>query len=253
MALTPWEAVPLAWLVWFVLAALRIAPLTIVLPVMGGRNIPSQARLPILAVLTATALPSLAQASPTTVGTWVLIVVASARELAIGWALALVIGTRLSSRLNKADACWTGCVARVSPIRARLSNLTRLGFGVVFLAAGGRGAVVGVVFDSFVTWPMRADATLSLDRSADGVARWSANALQATLALFGAAFLAFALIELVLAFAARVSPPLAQSHIALPTRAVAPLVFLAITVGAWTGAARDLAAQALAAARALGP
>ena len=247
-----WEAAVIASIVWFALAMLRVAPVVVTLPVFGARLIPSQVQIPLLIVLTAGALPAYGVgATPApALGLWV--VAAAMRELTFGLVLALIVGAPFFA-LDQGGRLLDGMRGVDLSEPSPLSRLARMTFGVVFLAAGGLRAVMRLVAESFTSWPVRADATLVLAHPVDVAARWSAMALEATITLFGAALLAMALLEIALAFAARVSPPLGRSHIALPLRAVAPLVLVALTVAAWTGAARDFATSALAAARGFAP
>src|SRR4029077_6843894 len=94
-------------------------------------------------------------------------------------------------------------------------------------------------------------APIPTSRLVDVAARWTAESLAAGLTLVSAGLLALVPLEIVLAFAPRLAPPLAQSQAALPARALAPLAALAITVAVWTGAAGDLARSAILAATAL--
>ena len=247
----------IAMLARIALAALRLTPLTLVLPFLGGRNLPTQARVPMLFVLAIGAMPALLSAPPAIALTpWILI--AALREITLGITLALVLaapffaleqGGRMLDAVrgaNVAEVIAPDTGARSSP----LSELLRWSFGVVFLAAGGLRAILGVIAASFDALPPDASArgSFSTGRFVEIAARWTANALGASVTLVAAGLLALVAIEVVFAVAARMSPPLAQSNLALPVRVLVPLGALAVTVGLWTGAARDFAASAVRAA-----
>jgi type III secretory pathway component EscT len=250
----------LGLVVRLVLVSLRIVPLTLTLPFLGGQALPAQARLPVLLALAVGAAPAVLDAAPVTLDLATLLL-AVAREVTVGVVLALVVGTPFfalehGGRLldaargaNVAEVIAPETGARTSP----LAELMRWTFAVVFLAAGGLRAVVRVVASSFAAVPPDPAARLPLATAqlVDVAARWTADALAAGLTLVGAGLLALVAAEAALGMALRLSPPLAQSNIALPVRALAPLAALAVTVVVWTGAARDLARDALGAASAL--
>jgi type III secretory pathway component EscT len=250
----------LALVVRLALVSLRLMPLTLTLPIFGGQTLPAQARVPVLFALAVGAMPSLlegAEPTPLTVA----ILFAVLRELALGLSIALVIGVPFfaleqGGRLldaargaNVAEVISPETGARTSP----LSELMRWTFGVVFLASGGLRAIVRVVAGSLAAVPPDPSPRAPLDTRAllEAVARWSAEALAASVTLVGAGLLALVAAEVVLGLAARLSPPLAQSNATLPVRALVPLGALAVSVGLWTEAARDLAHSALTAAAAL--
>ena len=242
------------------LASLRLVPLTLVLPFLGGRTLPTQSRVPVLVVLVIGTLPTVfAPVAPAPIT--LAILVAAAREVTIGIVLAMLLGAPFfaleqGGRLldtargaNAAEVIAPDSGARTSP----LSELLRWTFGVMFLASGGFRAVLRVVAHSFVTFPSdpAARAPFNSGLFVERCARWSADSLAAGLTLVSAGLFALLAVELVFAIAARTSPPIAQSQLALPVRALVPLAALTLTVSLWTGAAREFAANALSASAAL--
>ena len=236
------------------LAALRLVPLTLTLPFLGGRTLPTQARVPILVVLAIGAMPTVF-APITPVALSADIVLAAGREISIGVVLALFLGAPFfaleqGGRLldtargaNAAEVIAPDSGARTSP----LSELLRWSFGVTFLAAGGFRAVIRVVAASFAAFPPEPHyvATLDIARLVERCARFTADTLAASVALVSAGLFALLAVELVFAIAARSSPPVAQSQLALPFRALAPLAALAVSVALFTGAAREFAGSAI--------
>lgn len=249
-----------ALLVHAVLVALRLFPATLALPFFGGRSLPAQSRVPVLLVLALGVMPSLFNV-PANVSLTPWIAVAAARELAVGTALALVLGApffALEQGGRVLDAARGANAAEViapdSGVRSSpLSELARWTFGVIFLAAGGLRATLRVVAGSFELLPLDPSGRASLDtaRLLEGAARWSAVALSSSVTLLSSGLMALAAAETALGIAGRLSPPIAQSNAALPLRALLPLAALALTVGLWTGAAQELARSALSAAGAL--
>lgn len=235
-----------------VLAMLRLFPLTLLLPVLSPRTVPAAGRLPLLAVLAVGVAPGvLDPASPrVALDPWLLVL--GLRELALGVTLGLTLaapffalehGGRLvdlARGANAAELTSPDSGARSSP----LAELLRWGFTVVFLSAGGLRALLRCVGESFLLWPLGARAwpTASLVELA---ARWTQVSLEAALGLVSAALLSLLGVEATFALASRVSPPLAQSQLAVPVRALVPLAMLALSVGLWTGAAQELAAHAI--------
>ncbi len=252
------------WVAWVAQAALvvvRLTPATLMLPYFGGRNLPNQARIPLLLALAVGTMPSLIAFAPVRPVT-AFYVLAIAREIAIGTTFALVLAVPLfalehgghlldaARGANVAEVIAPDSGARSSP----LAELLRWTFAVVFLGAGGLRAIVRVFAVSLETWPPTLDprSMPALGALTDAAARWTAVSLGASLVLVSAGLLALVAAEIALGIASRVSPPLAQSQLALPIRALAPLALLALTVGVWTGAARDLARLTIDAAQTLG-
>lgn len=236
------------------LASLRLFPLTLALPFLGGRALPAQSRIPVLFVLAIGALPAVfSPVAPAPLGAG--LVLAASREASLGIALALVLGTPFfalenGGRLldtargaNAAEVTAPDTGARTSP----LAELLRWTFGVVFLAAGGFRAVVRVVAMSFAAFPPDTviHTPLDMPRIVEVTARLTADSLAAGVTLIAAGLFALFAVELVFAIAARASPPIAQGQLALPVRALVPLAVLAMAVSLWTDGARELAGGAL--------
>lgn len=242
------------------LVVLRLTPLTLALPFLGGRALPFSSRVPVLVALAVGAMPSLLDVPrPATLGPTILLAVI--REISIGMVLALIVaaplfaleqGGRLLDAVrgaNVAEVIAPDTGARSSP----LSELLRWTFAVVFLTAGGFRGIVRVVASSLAVVPPDPDARSLLDTAhfVDVAARWTADALGASLTLVGSGLLALVAAEVAFGLVSRWSPPIAQSNLVLPVRVLLPLAGLALTVGVWTGAAQNFASHALDAAGAL--
>jgi len=243
-----------------VLATLRLVPATMMLPIFGGRAMPTTAKTPILAVLALGAAPSLLdQRAPAALRA--ALVLAALRELWLGIMLALVLATpffavehagRLldqtrgasSSELSSADGMGRG---------TPLSELFRWSFGAAFVASGGLRALIACVAQSFARYPVDVapSALPPLDAMVFTATRWAADSLSAGLALAGSGLLALFAAEASIAVASRVAPPIAQSNIAAPSRAIVALFVVALMVHAMSDAGLSLARSAVEAARAL--
>jgi type III secretory pathway component EscT len=250
-----------ALLVPLSLATLRLAPATIMLPLFGGRALPTSARAPILAVLALGAAPQLLDARAPSVITAGL-ALAALRELWLGLLLALVLATpffaleyagRLidqarggsSSELQSADGQTRG---------TPLSELLRWSWGAAFVASGGLRAVILAVSASFARWPVEPSIheLPALRVPLDTAVRWTAESLSAGLSLGAAGLLALVAAEATVAVASRVAPALAQSGIAVPARTLAALGALALALHALSDAGLALARRAFEAASAGG-
>jgi len=243
------------------LATLRLAPLGMALPVFASRMLPTVARVPVLAVLAIGCAPAILYAPVEALGAQFL-VVAALREIALGVVLALVIATPFfaleqGGRLldtargaNIAEVIAPDTGERASP----LSELLRWTYAAVFLGSGGLRATMRVFAASYETVPPTARIATWLDTRmlADTAARWSADALAASVTLVSAGLLATVVTEFVLAVALRQLPSAIQGAVALPVRALVPLAALAVSVGIWTGATQELARRAFDAAGHIG-
>lgn len=242
------------------LATLRLVPATMMLPLLGGRVMPTSAKTPILAVLALGAAPSLLdQRAPAALRAT--LVLAVLRELWLGIMLALVLSMpffavehagRLLDQTRGASTSELTApdgMGRGTP----LSELFRWSFGTVFVASGGLRALIACVAQSFVRYPVDVSpsAIAPLDGMVFTATRWAADSLSAGLALAGSGLLALFAAEASLAVAARVAPPVAQSNMAAPTRAIVVLFVLALTVHVMSDAGLSLARSALEAAHAL--
>ena len=243
-----------------VLATLRLLPVTMTLPLFGGRAMPTTAKTPILAVLALGAAPSIIdQRGPAALTA--ALVLAALRELWLGILLSLVVSAPFfavehAGRVldqargsSSSDLASPDGMGRGTP----LSELFRWSFGAAFVASGGLRALIECVAHSFVRYPV--DPALStlapLDAMVRTATRWAADSLSAGLSLAGSGLLALFAAEASIAVASRVAPPVAQSNIAAPARAIVALFVIAITVHAMSDAGLSLARSALEAARAL--
>jgi type III secretory pathway component EscT len=242
------------------LATIRLVPATLMLPLFGGRAMPNNAKMPMLAVLALGAAPSLLdQRAPAALSA--ALVLAALREIWLGILLALVISTPFfavehagrvldqargagSSELASADGASRG---------TPLSELFRWTFGATFVAAGGLRALLSCVAESFARHPVEPapSAIAPMRASVELATRWAAESLSAGLSLAGAGLLALFAAESTIAVASRVAPPIAQSNIAAPARALVVLLVLALVIHGMSDAGLALARRALEAARAL--
>lgn len=241
-------------LLGLVLASLRLTPCLMLLPFLGGRSLPAQTRFAITLVLALGVSPSLLHTAPTVTSVDAWLLVSALRELSVGVVLALVLATPwfalehagrvldIARGANAAEVIAPDSGARVSP----LSELLRMTAVVVFLGAGGHRAVIRAIAASFVAVPLRAQPSVEgTGRLVELAARATQASLTAALSLASAGLLALVAMELVLAVSARLSAPLGQANLAVPLKALGPIAALALTAGLWTGAARELGANAL--------
>lgn len=242
------------------LATLRLVPATMMLPLFGGRAMPTTAKTPVLVVLAVGAVPSLL--APRVGATLSIgLVLCALRELWLGLLLALVLSAPFfaiehagrildqtrgasSSELSAPDSS-----ARSTP----LAELFRWTFGAAFVASGGLRAIVLAVAQSFARYPVETQATAlpSLERSTLIATRWAADSLSYGLALAGSGLLALFAAEASIAVASRIAPPIAQSNLAAPARALVALLLVALTIRAVSDANLALARAAMDAARTL--
>ncbi|MBL8679240.1 MAG: flagellar biosynthetic protein FliR [Myxococcales bacterium] len=247
-----------AMLVPVALATVRLVPVTMMLPLFGGRALPTAARTPILAVLVVGASPSLLDLrAPAALG--VGLVLAALRELFLGLLLAIVLSTPFfaaehagrildqargagSSEVNTLDGS-----GRATP----LSELFRWTFGAAFVAAGGLRAVVQALAASFARFPVdpSPSALPSMGAMLDRATRYSAEAIASGLTLASAGLLALVAAETAVAIASRVAAPWAQSNVAIPARALAVLVAIALALRTLAESGLALARRALEAAQ----
>jgi type III secretory pathway component EscT len=245
-----------AWLAFVPLALLlaRIAPIAFLLPYFGARSMPSASRVGLLVVLAVGTVPSVVAGDPipvlATSSTWVLALV---QNLATGITLALVLGLpffALEFAARSLDAARGALVFDDSPDdeASPLASLVRWTFLVTFLAAGGLRATLRIIEASTRAVALH-EPLHTGGRSIELVARFSSDALAAGISALAAVWVAWASVEIVFAVAARSSPAWGQPAVPLPARTLVPLAVVALSVGAWTGAAMDLARTAIAAAR----
>jgi type III secretory pathway component EscT len=229
------------------LGALRLAPVALASPFLGGPLVPPSVRVA-LAVALGTAGATLA--SPATPADPLALLAACARELALGSVLALlatapVEAARAAGRLADTLRGATLAELHVAPIRQRESALgDLLAQLVVVLAAwtGGDRLLVAGLLGSFATVPPGAPFVAGAAREAALLA--AGEILACAVALSAPVAAGVLAADLALALAARVAPHLGTVNAAQPARAALGLVALAAAASA--GAGRLVAWVALA-------
>ena len=216
------------------LPALRIVPL---LWLASRALAPLRAGL-LMAVALALSVGLRAGAGPMEPDGWLL--VAALRELAVGAALALVLGAPLIA-LSVAgawiDRPWAGT-------EAPLARLLSLVGATTLLASGAHRGVLRALAATYDAMPVGA-------RGWGAATAWPvalravASALSAASALAASALLTVVAMEITVALAGRVGRPLERAELRVPLRELATLGVVAATLGAITGAARSMALSAL--------
>jgi type III secretory pathway component EscT len=230
------------------LAAVRLLPVAIVSPFLGGPLVPPFVRIALAAGF---GLVGASLAPPDgTVPTGLALAASVARELTLGTVLALlaaapVEAARAAGRLADTFRGATLAELHVAPIRQRESAAgDLLAHWVVVLAAwaGGDRLVVAGLLGSFGTIPP--GGTFALDAARE-VALHAAGELVACAVAVGAPVAAGVLAaDLALAVVSRIAPQLGAVNTAQPARAA--LGLLALAAAASAGAGRLVALAALA-------
>jgi type III secretion protein T len=232
-----------------VLHGLRLLPVALLCPFLGGPLVPGPARSAMGFGLGASAWVA-GGAEPFTGGT-VEFLVASARELGLGAALALVAAVpfeaaRAGGRLTDTLRGATLAELHVAPLRQRESasgDLLVHSLVALASASGGSRLVVSALLSTFQLLPAGAPAAPSalLATGLEGASEILACALSvgapAAAGVLGA--------DLALAIAARAAPRLQMAPLAQPPRAAFGLLALAVASAAI--AARLASAVALSA------
>lgn len=221
------------------LHGLRLAPVAMVSPFLGGPLVPAPVRVA-LALGLGAAAASLAGAgsAPTSA---LELGLAAFRELALGSCLAFlasapVEAARAAGRLADTFRGATLAELHVAPIRQRESASGDLlaQWAVVLAAwAGGDRLVVHGLLASFSAVP--AGAPFRLDVPRELVLQASGELLAAALAIAAPAAAGVLAADLALALAARVSPQLGAVNAAQPARAALGLFALALAASAVGG------------------
>ncbi len=175
---------------------------------------------------------------------WLL--VAALRELALGVALALVLGAPLvavSVAGQWVDRPWS---SGDGPI-ARLLSLVA---AMTLLASGAHRGVTRALAVTYAVLPVTA-REWSVAASWPAATGAVAAGLSAASTLAASVLLAVLAVELTVAVAGRVGAPWERAEVRVPAREVALLGAVAVSLGAWTGAVRSMAATALEAVAAL--
>lgn len=255
----------IARLVALGLVSLRLAPLALVTPLLGGRALPTQARTVLFVALSLGLFPATLSTSrgPASFGPW--LALAALREVVVGAVFALVLSVPFfalehAGRLldvargaNAAEVTAPDSGARSSP----LAELMRWTFTVAFVAAGGLRAVLRAFAATLDLAPPMltppASFALHTGALAERAMRAAADTVSSGFTLASAGLVALFAVEAALALTSRLAPALAHAQLALPLRALLPLGAVALASSAWTGAALDLSRTALSVASALAP
>jgi type III secretory pathway component EscT len=231
------------------LAALRLLPVALVSPFLGGPLVPPAVRLALAAGF---GLAGVAAAGPTAAPSGLALVAAGVRELALGAVLALlaaapVEAARAAGRLVDTFRGATLSELHVAPLRQRESATgDLLAQAVVVLAAvaGGDRLVVSGLVGTFAAVPPGAAFPAGIAREV--ALRASAELLAAAVMVAAPAAAGVLAADLALAAVARVAPGLGAVNAAQPARAT--LGLLAVAACAAAAAGRLVALTALAGA-----
>ncbi len=232
------------------LAALRLLPVAIVSPFLGGPLVPPLVRVALAAGF---GLIGASLATPGGVAPEGLaLAAAAARELSLGTVLALlaaapVEAARAAGRLADTFRGATLAELHVAPIRQRESATgDLLAQWVVVLAAwaGGDRLVVAGLVGSFGAIPP--GGTFALDAAREVALRAAGEVIACAVAVGAPVAAGVLAADLALAVVSRVAPQLGAVNTAQPARAA--LGLLAVAAAASAGAARLVALAALAGA-----
>lgn len=230
------------------LAALRLVPVAMASPFLGGPLVPPVVRVALAAIVGA-AGAAVAGGGPTSLDGLGL-VAAGARELALGTALAVVAAApveaaRAAGRLADTLRGATLAELHVAAIRQRESATgDLLAQWVVVLAAwaGADRLVVAGLLGSFATIPP--GAAFPAGPAAEVALLASAEVLACAVAISAPVAAGVLAADLALALAARVSPQLGAPSAAQPARAALGLLAIAAAASAATGRLVSLVAFA---------
>ncbi len=218
LALPALRILPLLWLATRAMAPLRAGLLT--------------------AVGLALALGLGADSGPAALDAWLL--VGALRELAIGVALAVVLGAPVLA-LSVAGAWIDRPWASGEGPFARLLSLVG---GMTLLASGAHRGVLRALAATYVSVPV--NVTGQADVTVWPMAlRALTTALSSAAALAASALLTVVAMELTVALAGRVGRPLERAELRVPLREMAALGVVAVLLGTFTGAVRTMALAAV--------
>ena len=218
LALPALRILPLLWLATRAMAPLRAGLLT--------------------AVGLALALGLGADSGPAALDAWLL--VDALRELAIGVALAVVLGAPVLA-LSVAGAWIDRPWASGEGPFARLLSLVG---GMTLLASGAHRGVLRALAATYVSVPV--NVTGQADVTVWPMAlRALTTALSSAAALAASALLTVVAMELTVALAGRVGRPLERAELRVPLREMAALGVVAVLLGTFTGAVRTMALAAV--------
>jgi type III secretory pathway component EscT len=220
------------------LAALRLVPVALTTPFLGGPLVPPVVRLALAAGF-GLAGASLAPARP--VPADLALVAAGLRELALGAVLAVLAAApieaaRAGGRLVDTFRGATLAELHVAPVRQRESATGDLLAQWVIVAAalaGGDRLVVSGLVGTFAVIPPGAGFAADLAREV--ALRAAAEVLAAAVAVAAPAAAGILAADLALAAVARVAPGLGAVNTAQPARAALGLLAVAASASALTG------------------
>jgi len=240
-----------------VLHALRLLPVALLSPFLGGPLVPGAVRVSLAAGVGA-ALHFAAGGTPAAFGSLADLAAAAGRELGLGTALGLLAalpleaarsGGRLADTLRGA----TLAELHVAPIRQRETAVGDLFAQWAVVLAAWTGAdrlVVGSVLGTFVAFPAgRSPAAGALLETS---LRGAGELVSAALCLGAPAAAGVLAADLALALAARADPRFAATGTAQPARAALGLLAVALPASALGGKLVALAALSGDLVRALG-
>ncbi|WP_243337896.1 flagellar biosynthetic protein FliR [Anaeromyxobacter soli] len=216
------------------LAALRLLPVALASPFLGGPLVPPVVRVALAAGLGAAV--SAAGAAPAATDALSL-AAGGVRELALGAVLAFLVSApveaaRAAGRLADTFRGATLSELHVAPIRQRESAAgDLLAHWVVVLAAwaGGDRLVVHGLLSTFVAVPP--GAPFALARALPAVLAAAAELVAAAVAIAAPAAAGVLAADLAVALVARVAPQLGAVNAAQPARAALGLLALAASAG----------------------
>ena len=236
----------------FALALARAAPPLALLVSRVARGLPWTLHAAVVVALASAAWGWAARPPATTSELGAAYLVAFAREIALGVALALVLNAPLVA-LEHAGALTD--TAAGSPPRSPgpWSEIIALTGTAVFLSAGGLRGVLRALAASWNALPpaLRPWPAGAHDHALELAARAAAETLGGALQVASAGLLASASVGLMAALAARFGAAPGESPLALPLRSVALLGAVGVALGASTGLVLDFADSAFRAARTL--
>jgi type III secretory pathway component EscT len=221
------------------LHALRLLPVAVLSPFLGGPLAPAPLRL-LLAVGMGTAAWLLAGARPIAAEGTALAALAL-RELALGSGLAVVVAApleaaRAAGRLADMARGATLAELHVAPLRQRetaLGDLLVQQLIVLAALGGGLGLVIRGLLSSFAALP--AGAPFAAMPVAELALRASSMALTAAVAVAAPAVAGVLAAELVVAAVLRVAPGLQLPELTQPARAWLGLLAMALAASAGAG------------------
>ncbi len=242
-------ALPLdaAVLVAPLLHALRLVPVAVLSPFLGGPLVPAPLRL-LLAFGLGTAA-WLLRGAPPIPAEGLALAVLGLRELALGAGLAVVVAApleaaRAAGRLADTARGATLAELHVAPLRQRetaLGDLLVQQLIVLAAVGGGLRLVLRGLLLSFATIP--AGAPFAAMPAAELALRASAAALASAIAVAGPAVAGVLAAELAVAAVLRVAPGLLLPALTQPARASLGLLAMALAASAGAGRLVELAAS----------